>query len=481
MLMTYLLKTRIINKPDVIDIEDDNFENMFDSNIIETSCCLKICNITGMFDILQRNIKINAKNTFRELLSGINDFISSILIEKYEEYINTYADVCLKARRADVIQLMKDWKNGDIDIYFKPHYNTGKTHNFKKDKPKNIPEKNIIMTFDNERFKALTGIATGWDRYATLCRHLFVLVLLIRTFELANIDLLLINIDFCQRLFEKVKLALLSGIKADCELILEGSYGELFEEIAQLIPWRKNEMNFTVDKEKQIFEIKIKDGAFLSRAYGAFVRNRWTTKDIGKRIKIATNNGTYQIKSDDVRVYEHDDYLDSKDLSKIRITRGSTTDSMRVRVELSGKRIISRLHKINGLASENVLADFLYEHYCTPDDMIANLLWRILWRTPQWQRDTEIQRSFYNVYANYIKNHNGKRNITKKTAIVILLAQKTADEREKLINKYFDKNATRQKAEMRSELDKLDKLIAKVEPDDATLTKLIVGLENRVW
>ena len=39
MLMTYLLKTRIINKPDVIDIEDDNFENMFDSNIIETSCC----------------------------------------------------------------------------------------------------------------------------------------------------------------------------------------------------------------------------------------------------------------------------------------------------------------------------------------------------------------------------------------------------------------------------------------------------------
>ena len=61
------------------------------------------------------------------------------------------------------------------------------------------------------------------------------------------------------------------------------------------------------------------------------------------------------------------------------------------------------------------------------------------------------------------------------------MAQKTADEREKLINKYFDKNATRQKAEMRSELDKLDKLIAKVEPDDATLTKLIVGLENRVW
>jgi len=57
--MTYLLKTRIINKPDVIDIEDDNFENMFDSNIIETSCCLKIRNITGMFDILKRNIKIN--------------------------------------------------------------------------------------------------------------------------------------------------------------------------------------------------------------------------------------------------------------------------------------------------------------------------------------------------------------------------------------------------------------------------------------
>jgi len=55
----------------------------------------------------------------------------------------------------------------------------------------------------------------------------------------------LINIDFCQILYEKVKLALLSGMKADCEFILEGSYGELFEEIAQLIPWRKNEMNFS--------------------------------------------------------------------------------------------------------------------------------------------------------------------------------------------------------------------------------------------
>lgn len=480
--MTHLLKTRIINEHDVMDIEDDNFENMFDSNIIETSCCLKISNITGMFDVLSsRNIRINARNAFKELLSGINDLIPSILIERYEEYVNSYADVCLKARRADVIRFIRDWKTGEIHNYFKPHYNTGKTHNFKKDKPKNIPEKNIIMTFDNERFKALTGIATGWDRYATLCRHLFVLVLLVRTFKLANIDLSPINIDFCQRLYEKVKLALLSGMKADCEFILASSYGELFEEITQLIPLRRNEMNFTVDKEKQIFEITIKDSAFLSRAYGAFVGSRWTTRDIGKRIKIATINGTYQIKSDDVRVYEYDDYLDSKDLSKVRITKGSTANSMRVRVELSGKRIISRLHEISGLASENVLADFLYEHYCTPDDMIANLLWRILWRTQQWQHNTEIWRSFYGVYADYVKNHDGKRNITKKTAIVILLAQKTADEREKLINKYFDKNATQQKAEIRSELDKLDKLMASVEPDDAALTKFIVGLENRVW
>ncbi len=479
--MAYLLKTRIINEPDVIDIEDDNFENIFDSNIIETSCCLKISNITGMFDVLKRNIRINAKNTFRELLSGINEFISDVLIERYEEHINTYADVCLSARMADVTRFMHDWKTGEINNYFKAQYNTGKTHNFKKDKPKNIPEKNIIMTFNNETFKALTGMATGWDRYATLCRHLFLLALVVRTFELANIDLSLMNIDFYQRLYEKVKLSLLSGMKADCEFILEGSYGELFEEITQLTPLRRNEMNFTVDKEKQIFEITLKDSAFLSRAYGAFVKSKWTTKDIGKRIKIATINNIYRIKSDDVRIYEYDDYLDTKDLSKARITKGLTTNSMRVRVELSGKRIISRLHEISGLASENVLADFLYEYYCAPDDMIANLLWRILWQTRQWQRNTEIQRSFYGIYTDYIKNHDGKRNITKKTAIVILLSQKTADEREKLINKYFDKNATQQKAEIRAELDKLDKLIEEAKPDNSAITKFIVGLKNRVW
>ncbi|MCM1264716.1 MAG: hypothetical protein NC200_00835 [Candidatus Gastranaerophilales bacterium] len=479
--MTYLLNTRIINKPVEINIEDDNFENMYDSNIIETSCCLKINNITGTFDILSRNIRTNTRNIFRELLSGINDFISDVLIERYEEHINAYAKACLSARMADVTRFMHDWKTGEINNYFKAQYNTGKTHNFKKDKPKNIPEKNIILTFNNEKFKALTGMATGWDSYATLCRHLFVLALVVRTFELANIDLSLMNIDFYQRLYEKVKLSLLSGMKADCEFILEGSYGELFEEITQLTPLRRNEMNFTVDKEKQIFEITLKDSAFLSRAYGAFVKSKWTKEDIGKTIKIAAINGSYRIKTDDVRVYEHDDYLDTKDLSKVRIAKGSTMDSMRVRVELSGKRIISRLHKINSLASENVLADFLYEHYCAPDDMIANLLWRILWRTRQWQRDIEIQRSFYSVYADYIKNYDGKRNIAKKTAIVILLSQKTADEREKLINKYFDKNATQQKAEIRAELDKLDKLIEEAKPDNSAITKFIVGLENRVW
>ncbi len=209
--------------------------------------------------------------------------------------------------------------------------------------------------------------------------------------------------------------------------------------------------------------------------------SKWTKKDIGKKIKFATNNGIYQIKSDDVRIYEYDDYLDTKDLSKVRIAKGSTVDSMRARVELSGKRIISRLHKINSLASENVLADFLYEYYCAPDDMMASLLRRILWRTQQWQRDVGIHCSFYSVYADYITNHNGKRNIAKKTAIVILLSQKTADEREKLINKYFDKNATQQKAEIRAELDKLDKLIEEAKPDNSAITKFIVGLENRVW
>ncbi len=270
--MTYLLNTRIINEPDVIDIEDDNFENMFDSNILETSCCLKISNITDMFNVLKGNIRGNAKNIFRELLSGINEFISGVLIERYEEYVNAYAKTCLGARTADITRFMHDWKTGEINNYFKVQYNTGKTHNFKKDKPKNIPEKNIIMTFNNERFRAITGMATGWDRYATLCRHLFVLALVVRTFELANIDLSLMNIDFYQRLYEKVKLSLLSGMKADCEFILEGSYGELFEEIVQLIPLCRNEMNFTVDKEKQIFEITLKDSAFLSWAYGAFAK-----------------------------------------------------------------------------------------------------------------------------------------------------------------------------------------------------------------
>ena len=179
----------------------------------------------------------------------------------------------------------------------------------------------------------------------------------------------------------------------------------------------------------------------------------WDEKDIGRKIPLATLNELYTIKSSDVRVYDYNDFLDSKDLSTIRIMRGNTLDTMVVRVELTGMRIISRLVKVSADATDKVQADRLFESFAVPDDMIACLLWRIIWRTKQWDsKKFLIQRSFFNVYSQFIREYEGSRNIAKQTAVIILLSQKNDEERERLINKYFDKNASRQKAEIRAGL-----------------------------
>ena len=56
------------------------------------------------------------------------------------------------------------------------------------------------------------------------------------------------------------------------------------------------------------------------------------------------------------------------------------------------------------------------------------------------------------------------------------------EERERLINKYFDKNASRQKAEIRAGLKKLDEMIENACKEEAEITKFTGGLiNNYVW
>ena len=272
-------------------------------------------------------------------------------------------------------------------------------------------------------------------------------------------------------------------MKVNCTFLLGGSYGSLFEELSQLTPVNKREMNIKIDKEHQIMDITIKDSRFLSKAYSAYINCPWDEKDIGRKIPLATLDKPYTIKSSDVRVYDYNDFLDSKDISTIRIMRGNTPDAMVVRVELTGLRIISRLVKFSANATDKVQADRLFESFAVPDDMIACLLWRIIWRTKQWDNEKfPIERSLFNVYSQFIQEYEGSRNIAKQTAVIILLSQKDKEERERLINKYFDKNASRQKAEIRAGLKKLDEMIENACKEEAEITKFTGGLiNNYVW
>ena len=111
-----------------------------------------------------------------------------------------------------------------------------------------------------------------------------------------------------------------------------------------------------------------KDSRFLSKGYSAYINCPWDEKDIGRKIPLATLDKPYTIKSSDVRVYDYNDFLDSKDISTIRIMRGNTPDTMVVRVELTGMRIISRLVKVSANATDKVQADRLFESFAVPDD-----------------------------------------------------------------------------------------------------------------
>ncbi len=473
--MVYPLKT-VTNSDKRLDIEKDNIEGKYKSIIIETSCCLGIRNITHVFNLeLDREKRTQLYSQFRERLQNINNI--SIATEFYVEQLKEYNNQGLNVREGIVTQFVNDCRNGDISRYFTVQSNTGKNRTFRNGtaEQKKVAERNIIFTFNNEKFISLTGRTTGWDEYATAYRHFFCLILILSLGSDRFQDRQLLY----SRLYNKVQLSVLSGIKVDCTFDLGGSYGSLFEELSQLIPSKKDEMNFKIDREYQTIDIAIKNSKFLSRAYSAHINFPWHIEDIGKKITLATINKVYTIKKSDVRVYDYNDYLDSKDISSIRIMRGEAPNEMSVRVELTGMRIISRIVKSSANAIDKVYADRLFESFAVPDDMIACLLWRIIWRTKQWDSDEFfIECSYFNVYSQFIKEYDGSRDVAKQTAVIILLSQKSEPEREILINKYFDKNASKQKAKIRAGLKELDEMLENACKEDAEFTKFTGGLIN---
>ena len=475
--MEYPLRT-LTKSSDWLYIEEDDIEGNYNSIVEETSCCLSLGNITHTFTIIKNKEK---RKTVSESFKGRLSYLNDIFMEAglYEQQLQQYNNKCLNARRAIVTQFVNDCRTGTITDYFTVQHNTGKIRTFKNGiaEQKKTVGKNIIFTFNNERFISLTGITTGWDEYATAYRHFFCLVLILSLFY--QIEINVSNYEtLYYRLNQKVKLSVLSGMKVNCTFLLGGSYGSLFEELSQLTPSNKREMNFKIDKEHQIMDITIKNGLFLSPAHREY-NLPLLKEDKERKIPLVTSSKVYTIKKSDIRKYNYNDFLDSKDISTIRIMRGNTPDTMVVRVELTGMRIISRLVKVSANATDKVLADRLFESFAVPDDMIACLLWRIIWRTKQWDNEKfPIERSLFNVYSKFIREYEGSRNIAKQTAVIILLSQKNDEERERLINKYFDKNASKQKAEIRAGLKKLDEMIEKVCKEKAEITKFTGGLKN---
>lgn len=477
--MNYPLKTATKTN-NLLDIEEDNIEDNYKSVIIETSSCLSIKNLRKViyFAYINKKRKTVLSNSFEATLRNLDDVLENARF--YFKHLQDYNNIWLNKRDEIVTQFIKDSENNNLSLYFTAQYNKGKNRSFKKGiaVQKKIAERNIIFTFNNEKFISITGITNGWDEYETAYRHFFCLIIFLKLFSKTRF-LKLNRMKLYNWIYNKVKFSVLSGMKADCTFDIGESYGSLFEELSQLIPLNTKEMNFKIDRESQIFDITIKDSSFLSRAYSAYINCPWNIEDIGKKITLATINKVYTIKKSDVRIYDYNKYLDSKDISSIRIMRGDTPNEMSVRVKLTGMRIVSRIVKLSANGIDKVYSDKLFESFAVPDDMIACLLWRIIWRTKQWDNEEfPIERSYFNVYSQFIKEYEGSRNVAIQTAVIILLSQKSEQEREIFINKYFDKNASKQKAKIRAGLEKLDKMLDEASKKDCEIFKFVGGLKN---
>ncbi len=483
----YPLKTVTTNETYTHILEHDK---VYHSSFNNISSCLKVENLEKIINNVINNPELQTeyRNRLQECLRNNNFFDNSILA-KFNDILERYNNDFIYSRREDFERFVNDYKTGEIDKYFNVHYSIGERS---KTKDKDVyPEiaRSIYIDFNVETFNGIYNIHENWHETETAFRHLFVLSLILNVIEnnILNVNNILNKEqwNFYNRLCRCVRncagLSIISGLEFSTEFDIGSPYGELYEELVQLSPLKDKEMVFAYTPENRSFDITIKDYRFLSDAYAAWWNNAWTERDIKKRIKITTQEEPYEIKKKDVMIFDSDEFTDTQDISTIRIIQGQKPNTISVTVKLTGMRIISRIMDASGNAKEKVYFDKLAEYLFVPDGMMACLLWRIFWRTEQYQNKfKDMKKSYHNTYLKFIKGMEGNNDKVAKSAVIILLSQKSKEEREKFIKSHPMNERT--KKQITEGLNKLDRMLKHLNKGKkAELIKFLWGLKKYVW
>lgn len=233
-----------------------------------------------------------------------------------------------------------------------------------------------------------------------------------------------------------INLAIVTGLTPVAEFQITANYGELFEELCQLES-KERWLNIRVIDKKQTIQMTAKNNYFLKNAFRkeGYHKNRKVKYDVA---------------------------LDTRNITELRIMRGDTPNSIRFRCYISGMRTISRILSFDANPEQKIYLRELSERGADLVGNIVGFYFRALLQQCRF-KSVKLKKSHYTTYVNFVSDYKNRTgciyNIPLKSLIAILLSKKKPEQREELINKYFTKQDTWQKADIRADLAELDSLL----------------------
>lgn len=444
-----------------IDYKEKFFitNNIVDDNI---NCEMLSCVLTPMIledsidsILIDKNFKLikECKNNLRGFIDRISDNIFPYLNTLEDELINLLNNhYTVKGEPFKVLRMFLELR-GSMSKFIDIGYiasNRGRcsvpTNN------RDVEDKNIVYTFKNNKLLEIVPDIYGEEAkeepaedcitYAC-CFLLFINIAIVylalrETFD--NID----NKTLKRLIYavqNKTKLALLTGFKVSCEFILKDiDFREVFLDLKELNPKNPREIGIKCNDEKRVITITIHNNVLVTQAL--------------------RNEGYRRVWND------YDKSLDNKSTGEIKIMKGSTPNSIKISAYVSGKRTISRLFFTSGNPKENLYLPLLNEEFCVESisNVISFYFRAVLEKCcfkPLKGNDFSIARKLISESS----NDNRKNNMVTKLLITYGLYKLPKKDRERMINKVFDKSDKKQKSEIRRGIINLEEMVKGINLD----------------
>ena len=230
-----------------------------------------------------------------------------------------------------------------------------------------------------------------------------------------------------------ISLNITTGVEMYAEFQLDCNAGELIEEVKQLTPVNKMELDIGVNDEKEAITIRVKNSFLLN---DGFIKEGY----------LKTSQ-------------EYDKALDNKSQSTFRITRGYNPCSILFTAKITGMRTISRLLSTNAAPSKKIYIWTMFNSGAIGVGHILSFFFRSI--INHCKNIELINKSYYTAFDKFIQSYTPEqRSVPLKTALVFLLARKSSEERKIIIDKYLDeKKCSKQRTELRKVLKAFDTLI----------------------